>query len=428
MAQVLLSVRVRQYELPSYSLTSDILGYMRCGLQYRYTRLGKMPARSPLQLWFGHFIHGCMDEGFRRYRTATAKGIPHSKAMSAVDPDLIIPFVEERLLNQGLAAWEPWTKLLGYSRARVALRELGTHLFPLISLSEVRLTGARGLKPLPLAKAFRRADRYEMAGIIDVVTDVEMSKHKANHIVAAAEAKLRALPAQFELIVDYKGSRRAPIVAPRAGSGPSLWDQYAWQVLTYAELRARQVGSKPVAAGVLVHINELLPLDSDLFELEKEVSAAGTRGTSLGTDEKVDPKSIPAWRKIAKKAAEDAEAEQDRLYNAGDPLADLKASALLTVTAVPWEVRLRRSLRIVPNEPKERAASLVAFDGTVYSIECSRGGEFHGNGVLASWPTNPNDKSTCSACDSRTWCPSFSKHYGGGKSVLPEIPRAKVRP
>ena len=150
MATLTLGVRERAYEIPSYSLTGDILGYLRCGLQYRYTRLGKMPPRSPVQLWFGHFIHGCMDEGYRRYKSARAAGQPHQLAMKKVDPDDIITFVEERLLNQGIAAWEPWLKLLGYARSRVALLELGPHLFPLISESEIRLTGVRGLKALPL--------------------------------------------------------------------------------------------------------------------------------------------------------------------------------------------------------------------------------------------------------------------------------------
>ena len=50
MPTITLKVREKGYELPSYSLTGDILGYLRCGLQYRYTRLGKMPPRSPVQL------------------------------------------------------------------------------------------------------------------------------------------------------------------------------------------------------------------------------------------------------------------------------------------------------------------------------------------------------------------------------------------
>ena len=97
-----------------------------------------------------------MDEGFRRYKAAGEKKLSHVQAMQEVDPDIVIPFIEERLLNQGVAAWEPWLKLLGYARARVALLELGPHLFPLISQSEVRLTGSRDLKPLPPTKAFRQ--------------------------------------------------------------------------------------------------------------------------------------------------------------------------------------------------------------------------------------------------------------------------------
>jgi len=428
MAIITLGVRDKPYEIPSYSLTGDILGYLRCGLQYRYSRLGKMPPRSPVQLWFGHFIHGCMDEGFRRYRVAIHSGQSHASAMKSIDPDEVIRFVEERLLNQGIAAWEPWLKLLGYARASTAITELGPHLFPLISQSEIRLTGARGLMPLPSGKEFRRADRYEMAGIIDVVTDIEMTQHDGNQIVEIVRAKLGQLPARFELIIDYKGSRRQPNLTTIAGGSPSLWDQYAWQVLTYAELRSKQVGAKPVAAGILIYINELLPLDGDLFELDREVSGFTLKGgQKLSTDEPVDRVRIKAWRDAAKLAADAAEAEQETLTKAGDPLADLKASKKL-VTAVPWDVRLRRALRVIPNDPTKRATSLAAFDATVYDIECSRGNEFHGSAILASWYTNSSDHSTCAACDSRTWCPSFSSSHAGGKPVVPELPKVKSRP
>lgn len=427
MPVIKLKVRERSYELPSYSLTGDILGYLRCGLQYRYTRIGKMPPKSPVQLWFGHFIHGCMDEGFRRYKAAIDKRLSHDQAMNQVDPEVIIPFIKDRLLNQGIAAWEPWLKLIGYARARVALKELGPHLFPLISQSEVRLTGSRELKPLPPAKAFRRADRYEMVGVIDVVTDVEMAKHRGNQIVELVKSHLDELPAQFELIIDYKGSRRPPNITSTNGKYPSLWDQYKWQVLTYAELRAKQVGSKPVAAGIVIYINELLPLESDLEELEREVTGFTPHGGSrLSTDQPVDKARIKPWLNAAKQAAVKAQQEQERLTRAGDEEADLKASRFLT-TVVPWDVRLRRAMRIVPNDAAERQASLKAFDETVYRIECCRGVEFHGRRIVEAWDTNPSDRGTCAACDSRTWCPSFSKHYAGGRRVSPEPPKVKVR-
>jgi len=427
MPTTILSVRDQPYEIPGYSLTGDILGYLRCGLQYRYTRIGKMPPRSPVQLWFGHFIHGCMDEGFRRYQAEVNAGKPHAIAMRAIDPNAIVIFIEERLLNQGIAAWEPWLKLLGYARARVALLELGMHLFPLISQSEVRLTGARHLKPLPKGKEFRRADRYEMVGVIDVVTDVGMSAHKDNEIVQHVLAKLGTVPARFELIVDYKGSRRQPSQASIEGENPSLWDQYAWQVLTYSELRAKQVGSEPVAAGVLVYVNELLPLDGDLFDLDREVSGYTPKGgKALSTDEPADRTQIKAWRNAAKAVADAVEDEHESLTKAGDEAAVLKASQKL-VTSVPWDVRLRRALRVIKNDDSERLTSLQAFDSTVYDIECSRGTELYGKSVLNSWSTNPDDHNTCAACDSRTWCPSFSKHHAGGKRVLPDTPKVKVR-
>jgi hypothetical protein len=369
-----------------------------------------------------------MDEGFRRYKAQIDAGEPHSKAMLAVATDEIITFIEERLLNHGIAAWEPWLKLLGYARARVALLELGPHLFPLISQSEVRLTGARHLSTLPKGKAFRRADRYEMVGVIDVVTDIEMDAHKDNQIVQLVSAKLGSLPASFELIIDYKGSRRQPSQPSIEGENPSLWDQYAWQILTYSELRAKQVGSKPVVAGVLVYVNELLPLDGDLFDLDREVSGYTSKGAKpLCTDEPVDRTLIKPWRDAAKKAADAAEVEQESLTKAGDQAADIKASGKL-ITSVPWDVRLRRALRVIRNAAAERLTSLKAFDSTVFDIECSRGAEFYGKSVLNAWSTNPRDHDTCAACDSRTWCPSFSKYHAGGKRVLPDTPKVKVRP
>jgi hypothetical protein len=62
-----LSKRPPVYSLPSYSLTGDLLGFLRCGLQYRYTKIGKLPATRPLQAWFGSFIHGVLEEAYRHW-------------------------------------------------------------------------------------------------------------------------------------------------------------------------------------------------------------------------------------------------------------------------------------------------------------------------------------------------------------------------
>lgn len=197
MATVTLSSRPGVYELPSYSLTGDLLGYLRCGLQYRYTRLGKMPSRSPVQLWFGNFIHGVLDEGFRIYDQAIKAKSPPAKALAAIDPVAVIATIEKRLAAQGLVAWEPWLKTLGYARAQVALRDLAPVLFPLIHRSEVRLTGARELKPLPKGTAFREADRYEMVGVIDVVTDSRCLEARVGGATRSAYSRRRfgaALP------------------------------------------------------------------------------------------------------------------------------------------------------------------------------------------------------------------------------------------
>jgi hypothetical protein len=428
MSTITLGTRDTPYEIPSYSLTGDVLGYLRCGLQYRYSRIGKMPSRNPVQLWFGHFVHGCMDEGFRRYKVALSGGAGPSGAMAAVDPELIIPFVQERLKSQGILANDPWLRLLGFARARVALLDLGPHLFPLVSLSEVRLTGTRGLAALPADKVFRRADRYEMAGVIDVVSDVEMAVHGGNPVVANARGKLGTLPPHFELIVDYKGSRRQANVASVAGAVPSLWDQYAWQLLTYAELRSKQVGSKPVAGGILIYINELLPLVGDFDDLEREISGFTTRsGVTHTTDEPVPRAEIAAWRDAARLASDAAEAEQEALRSAENPDADLIASRRLG-TIVPFDIRLRRALRVIANEDTARETSLQGFDATVYKIECHRGDEFHGKSLLDSWPPNPEDESTCAACDTRTWCPAFQQRYAGGRQSPPPSPKVKNRP
>src|SRR5215831_20236863 len=136
-----LSVRPAVYELPSYSLTSDLLGFVRCGLQYRYTRIGRLPSTRPVQLWFGQYLHGVLEESYRRFDQERKKGItdlppwPNDRLKDIGD------LIKRRLRAQGLAPWSDSLEELGDARAKRAVNELGPELFPLITRAEIRLTG-----------------------------------------------------------------------------------------------------------------------------------------------------------------------------------------------------------------------------------------------------------------------------------------------
>jgi hypothetical protein len=301
----------------------------------------------------------------------------------------MLDLIQRRLGAQGLVPWSDDVEELGKARARAAVNELGPELFPLIHRAEVRLTGARMLRldRIPRQYQFREADRYEMVGIVDVITHVELENPalRDNRLLKTITAQLpKDLPSEFEIIIDYKGMRRPPVPKGKGGA-LDLWTAYGWQVHTYAHLRLLQPDHLPVRAGVILYVNELEHTPGDLRELRNESKEGSTD----------IPLNAAAERAL-------------RGWNGKKPAPQL-----------PYDFRLPRALRVLPITEKSMDESLRQFDEVVARIETCRGKERANGRIITSWDQNV-EPSTCTACDARTFCPSYDEE------TEPELPGVRA--
>ncbi len=383
-----LSVRPPINTLPSYSLTGDLLGFLRCGLQYRYTRVGNLPSSHPVQLWFGQFIHAVLEESYRHVKEGKKKLPPWPQT----ELDEILDRIDRRLAAQNIRCWSDDSEILGRLRASAAVNELGPLLFPLINQAEVRVRGARKLPDDLKGIVTRDIERYEMIGVIDVVTQVELfnPKFRGNKLLELVVEELPTTPPEeFEVIVDYKGMKRPDLSEKGAG----LWEIYGWQIHTYAHLRSL-LTTKPIIAGVLVYLNELIPTKTDFYALRRALRY-GLKDVVLPDSKSEDEKTLLEWK------GKDKDDEPP----------------LLSI-----DFRLKRAIRVIPISEKSKVESLKEFDSTVGRIEKCVAKEAKTGVVIASWEKNSNHEPTCEACDSKTYCPSFKKEKE------PKLPGIKVKP
>ncbi|MDB6175505.1 MAG: hypothetical protein JWL59_4816 [Chthoniobacteraceae bacterium] len=370
-----LSVRPPIQTLPSYSLTGDLLGFLRCGLQYRYSRLGKLPPSHPVQLWFGQFIHAVLEESYRQVKEKRKSLPPWS------DPDLLEIFerIDRRLAARNIICWNEDSQKLGYSRATSAVNELGPLLFPLINQAEVRVRGARKLPAAIIKLLGRDMERYEMLGVIDVVTQVELfsPKHRGNKLLELMVEELPENPPdEFEVIVDYKGMKRP--AQSEEGENVGLWEIYEWQVHTYAHLRSL-LTTKPIIAGVVVYLNELVPTKSDLIALQIALKRRTSTKELLPELGSKDEALLRDWK--------------------------FKEQPMPKLSR---DFRLQRAIRVIPISPMSIRDSLNEFDGVVGRIEKCLMDEASTGKLISSWDRNATHEPTCAACDTRTFCPDFT--------------------
>lgn len=377
--------------VPSYSLTGDLLSYLRCRLQYRYHNGSALPPSRPVQQWFGEFLHGTLELAFRfwqAYHAVHPFPWPCNKkewnlpapVWAQNDIGRFADLVESSLRQQGKQARSAEARNSGFHRVEVAINQLGPHLFPLIALVEKKVIGTRAV---PLSSVPLRCSNYEVHGIIDVLTDITLGQvGRENLIRECVQEVCPSLVGEYEVVVDYKGSQR-----PKTSE--DYWIQGDWQVQTYAWLRSRQPDSLQIAAGILIYVNELTPGDKEMENLRS--------GISNGTTD-VLPRPNSADEQIV------------RMWRQGN-----------STNQLSLEFRLRRAIRVIPVTDNSKQTALSAFDDVVRQAEENIVNEAIQGDILQAWSPQCQDEDTCSACDFRHFCPRPANSPVG---YIPGIPSA----
>lgn len=378
-----LDIKRPEHIVPSYSLTGDLLSYLRCGLQYRFHNGSALPPSRPVQQWFGEFLHGTLELCFRFWQANPAYRIfpwPATQkewnvdepAWAANDIGRFADQVENALRHRGKQARSRTTRESAFRRVAVAINQLGPHLFPLVATAEKKVIGTRGVHP---QRVRLRCSNYEVHGIIDVLTNVTLGQADGTNLIReTVQTECPQLSGPYEVIVDYKGSQR-----PLDDRADSYWNQGLWQVQTYGWLRSRQPDALPVAAGILIYVNELTPGTAEMVSLKKGI-AEGTTDI-LPVPGSSDDQIVRMWRP----------------GNNTDQLS--------------LDFRLKRAIRIIPITPESTNEALRQFDDVVRRAEENIVAEANTGNILGTWNSNGDD-ATCDACDFRWFCPKFPDGAG----------------
>lgn len=393
--------RSKSYMIPEYSVTGDLLSYLTCNLQYRYQNKGTLPPSKPVQRWFGEFIHGVIEEAYIQWEQHNTQFPWDWKKDIRPIEDLIdlrlqvrglYPFDEDLFFSIHNQSDEELTiddlnehdhKKLASARAEKAINIWGKDLFPLIDASEHLIKGIRDMPNYDENKS--RSNYYGINGVVDVSSSVKINKtleqsnfdncnNKILEYLKKDENFQKRLDKfdkndEYEILIDYKGMKRPP----KKVNNPKVenkWETHEQQILTYSWLRSEQKSSKPIIAGIIFYLNELVPSKEDLNLIKEEINNGLT---DVGYEYYEDIELINNWQE------------------------DDKAPELSN------NFKIDRSIRIINVDENEREKALLKFDSVVSNIEESLIKEMKGCKIQEAWKGD-SDERTCSACDFKTFC------------------------
>lgn len=388
-----LSSRSKNYIIPEYSLTGDLLSFLTCNLQYRYQNKGNLPPATSIQLWFGEFIHGVMEEAFLKWKLNKTR-FPWDwkkdvrpiedmidlrlqiRGLYPISNHFISTINNKKLKSEDLI--EKDHKKLASARAHAAINTWGPHLFPLINSSEVLLKGIRDMPNYDKNKA--RSNYYGINGIVDVLSSIKIDKITKNSTQSTLDnynnkiikylknneefqKNLERIKGnEYEIIIDYKGMKRPSI-------DDDAWIYHKWQILTYAWLRSKQEESKFIIAGIIFYLNELVPSYEDLQAIQIDIN---NDKTDVEID-KDDYEKIMNW-------------DEDKKY-----------------PQLSNKFKENRSIRIITINSEEIDNALKEFDIVVNEIEKSLIKEIEGCKIKDAWKAEAEER-TCKVCNFKTFC------------------------
>ena len=397
--------RSKSYMIPEYSVTGDLLSYLTCNLQYRYQNKGTLPPSKPVQRWFGEFIHGVIEEAYIQWEQNNMHFPWDWKKDIRPIEDLIdlrlqvrgiYPFDEDLFFSIHNQSDEELTiddlnehdhKKLASARAEKAINIWGKDLFPLIDASEHLIKGIRDMPNYD--ENTSRSNYYGINGVVDVSSSVKINKtleqsnfdNYNNRIIEylKKDENFQKRIAKFdkddeyEILIDYKGMKRPPekVNNPKV---ENKWETHEQQILTYSWLRSEQKSSKPIIAGIIFYLNELVPSKEDLILIKDELNNGLT---DIGYEYDKDIELINSWQ------------EDDKAPELSD------------------NFKIDRSIRIINVDEYEREKALLKFDSVVSNIEESLIKEMKGCKIQDAWKGD-SDERTCSACDFKTFCKNNS--------------------
>jgi hypothetical protein len=176
---------------------------------------------------------------------------------------------------------------------------------------------------------------------------------------------------------------------PPQNSKP-YWQHEAWQVQTYAWLRAQQPNTNPVKAGILIYVNELSPSQSDLNDLKREIAQGLTDVFPVSGSP--DYYALNTWQSG-------------------------QSQSLPTFTT---DSLLQRAVRIVRVDTAAIDQAVTQIDNVISQIE---GCALHEN-ATGNIPNNWNadgGASDCDACDFRRFCPSPAQYRESEQTPPPPV-------